>query len=179
MSLTILRNDRPISVTITEVGKTGPVGPEGPPVGNLPRGQISIQGNTTATDIVTAGAFVAAGIVGTLDTLTDIDFTSLTAGKFGLKYNGTETKTFWVFGSYDCSDGNNQTLAIRMAKNGTAIPETECRAFTSSGGAEAKLVSTWMLELATGDEVSLLVANISSTADVIIRRGRLVINCIP
>ncbi len=179
MSLTILRNDRPISVTITQVGKTGPPGPQGPPVGNLPRGQISIQGNTTATNIITAGAFVAAGINGALDTLTDIDFTALADGEFGLKYNGAATKVFWIFGSYDCSDGNNQTLAIRMAKNGTAILETECRAFTSGGGAEAKLVSTWMLELATGDEVSLLVANISSTNDVIIRRGRLVINCIP
>jgi len=159
--------------------RQGPVGPTGPPTGNLPRGQISIQGNSTATNIITAGSFVAAGINGTLDTLTDIDFTALADGEFGLKYNGAATKTFWIFGSYDCSDGNNQTLAIRMAKNGTAIPETECRAFTSSGGAEAKLVSTWMLELATGDEASLLVANISSTNDVIIRRGRLVINCIP
>ena len=145
----------------------------------LPRGQISIQGNSTPTNIITAGAFVAAGINGTLDTLTDIDFTALADGEFGLKYNGAETKTFWIFGSYDCSDGNNQTLAIRMAKNGTAIPETECRAFTSSGGAEAKLVSNWMIELATDDEISLIVANITSTADVIIRRGRLVVNSIP
>jgi len=179
MSLTILRNDQPISVTITEVGKTGPTGPQGPPVGNLPRGQISIQNNTTATDIITAGVFVPAGVNGTLDASVSIDFETLTDGDFGMRYTGATTRTFWIFGSFDCSDGNNRTLAIRMAKNGTAIPETECRAFTSSGGAEAKLVSNWMIELATDDEISLIIANITHADDITIRRGRLVVNSIP
>jgi hypothetical protein len=165
-------------IAIVEV-RQGPVGPQGPPTGDLPRGQISIQGNTTATNIITIDAFVQAGIVGTLDTLTDIDFTALGSGKFGMIYNGAATRTFWITGSYDATAGNNNTLAIRMAKNGTSIPATECRAFTGSGGAEAKLVTTWMLELSTGNEVSLVIANTSSDADVTIRRGRLVINCIP
>ena len=165
-------------IAIVEV-RQGPVGPAGPPTGDLPRGQISIQGNTTPTDIVTQDAFVQAGIVGTLDTLTDIDFEALSGGKFGMVYTGEETKTFWVTGSYDATAGNNQTLAIRISKNGTSIPATECRAFTGSGGAEAKLVTTWMIELVNDDEISLLIANTSSTADATIRRGRLVINCIP
>jgi hypothetical protein len=145
----------------------------------LPRGQISIQNGTTTTNIVTAGVFVPAGVNGTLDASVSIDFETLTDGDFGMRYTGATTRTFWIFGSFDCSDGNNRTLAIRMAKNGTAIPETECRAFTSSGNAEAKLVSNWMIELATDDEISLIVANINSTDDVIIRRGRLVVNSIP
>lgn len=145
----------------------------------LPRGQISIQNGTAPTDIVTAGVFVPAGINGTLDESVSIDFEALTDGDFGMRYTGATTRTFWIFGSFDCSDGNNKTLAIRMAKNGTDIPATECRAFTSSGGAEAKLVSNWMIELATDDEISLIVANITSSDDVIIRRGRLVVNSIP
>jgi hypothetical protein len=159
--------------------RQGPVGPAGPPTGDLPRGQISIQGNTTPTDIVTQDAFVQAGIVGTLDTLTDIDFTALGSGKFGMTYTGATTKTFWITGSFDATAGSNKILAIRIAKNGTSIPATECRAFTASSGEEAKLVTTWMIELSTGNEVSLLIANTSSTADATIRRGRLVINCIP
>jgi hypothetical protein len=165
-------------IAIVEV-RQGPVGPQGPPTGDLPRGQISIQGNTTETDIVTMNAFVQAGIVGTLDTLTDIDFTALGSGKFGMIYNGASTRTFWITGSFDATAGNNQTLAIRIAKNGTSIPETECRAFTGSSGAEAKLVTTWMIELSTGNEITLLIANTSGTTDATIRRGRLVINCIP
>ena len=165
-------------IAIVEV-RQGPVGPAGPPTGDLPRGQISIQGNTTATDIVTINTFVEAGIVGTLDTLTDIDFTALGSGKFGMIYNGASTKTFWITGSFDATAGNNKTLAIRIAKNGTSIPATECRAFTGSSGDEAKLVTTWMIELSTGNEITLLIANTSSTADATIRRGRLVINCIP
>jgi len=179
MSLTILRNDQPISVTVTQVGKTGPQGPMGPLLADLPRGQISIQNNTTPTDIITAGVFAPAGVNGTLDASVSIDFETLTDGDFGMRYTSATTRTFWIFGSFDCSDGNNRTLAIRMAKNGTAIPETECHAFTSSGGAEAKLVSNWMIELATDDEISLIIANIAHADDITIRRGRLVVNSIP
>jgi hypothetical protein len=145
----------------------------------LPRGQISIQNGTTPTNIVTAGVFAPAGVNGTLDASVSIDFETLTDGDFGMRYTGATTRTFWIFGSFDCSDGNNRTLAIRMAKNGTAIPETECRAFTSSGGAEAKLVSNWMIELSTDDEISLIIANITHADDITIRRGRLVVNSIP
>jgi len=179
MSLTILRDDKPILITVTPVGKTGPQGPMGPLLADLPRGQISIQNGTTPTNIVTAGVFAPAGVNGTLDASVSIDFETLTDGDFGMRYTGETTRTFWIFGSFDCSDGNNRTLAIRMAKNGTAIPETECRAFTSSGGAEAKLVSNWMIELATDDEISLIIANITHADDITIRRGRLVVNSIP
>jgi hypothetical protein len=145
----------------------------------LPRGQISIQNGTTPTNIVTAGVFEPAGVNGTLDASVSIDFETLTDGDFGMRYTGATTRTFWIFGSFDCSDGNNRTLAIRMAKNNTAIPSTECRAFTSSGGAEAKLVSNWMIELSTDDEISLIIANITHADDITIRRGRLVVNSIP
>jgi hypothetical protein len=179
MSLTILRDYKPILITVTLVGKTGPQGPMGPLLADLPRGQISIQNGTTPTDIITAGVFVPAGVNGTLDASVSIDFETLSDGDFAMRYTCATTRTFWIFGSFDCSDGNNRTLAIRMAKNGTAIPETECRAFTSSGGAEAKLVSNWMIELATDDEISLIIANITHADDITIRRGRLVVNSIP
>lgn len=166
-------------IAIVEV-RQGPVGPQGPPTGDLPRGQISIQGNTTPTDIVTINEFVQAGIVGTLDPLTDIDFTALGSGNFGMTYNGAATRTFWITGSFDVVGENNDTIELRIAKNGISIPSTESRSFTGSGSNErSNLITTWMLELSTGNEVSLVIANITSNADVTIRRGRLVINCIP
>jgi hypothetical protein len=40
-----------------------------------------------------------------------------------------------VYGSIDAKTvtGNNKILGIKLAKNGTAIDQTECRAFTGSG----------------------------------------------
>jgi hypothetical protein len=147
-------------------------------LGNPARGQISIQNNSTATDVTVAGTFYEAGINGTLDATTAVNFTANTNSTFGMKYTGTDTRIFWIYGSFDCSNGNNEVLAIRMAKNGTTIPATECRAFTGSNQNEAKLVTTWMLSLATDDVVTLLVANVDHTADVTVKRGRLVANAI-
>ena len=67
------------------------------------------------------------------------------------------------------------TASKLMAKfGGTAIDETECRAFTGSGAQEAKLVTSWMVELDDGDEISLMIANHSNTTDIVLKRGRIV-----
>lgn len=145
---------------------------------NAARGQVSVQGNTTVTDIITAGVFVEAGLNGTLDTSTDVNFTALTDGRIGLHYTGSDTRIFWCYGSADTVAGNNQMLAIRLAKNGTSIPQTECRAFTASNAQEAKLVTTWMIELSTNDTVSVMLANPDHTTDITIKRARIVANAI-
>jgi hypothetical protein len=145
---------------------------------NAARGQVSVQGNTTPTDIVTAGVFYEAGINGVLDTTTVVNFVATNNNRIGLRYTGSDTRIFWFYGSYDGSAGNNQMLAIRLAKNGTSIPETECRAFTASNSQEAKLVSSWMITLSTNDIVSLVLANPDHTTDITIKRARLVANAI-
>jgi hypothetical protein len=145
---------------------------------NAARGQISVQGNTTPTDIVTAGVFYEAGINGVLDTTTVVNFVATNNNRIGLRYTGSDTRIFWFYGSYDGSAGNNQMLAIRLAKNGTSIPETECRAFTASNQQEAKLVCSWMITLSTNDIVSLVLANPDHTTDITIKRARLVANAI-
>lgn len=145
---------------------------------NAARGQISVQNNSIATDITAAGTFTEAGINGTLDTATAVHFSALNNNCFGLRYTGANTRLFWFYGSYDCADGNNQMLGIRLTKNGTSIPATECRAFTASNLTEAKLVTTWMIELATDETVSLVVCNVDHNSDVTIKRGRLVANAI-
>jgi hypothetical protein len=145
---------------------------------NTARGQISVQGNTTPTDIVAAGVFYEAGINGVLDTTTVVNFVATDNNRIGLRYTGSGTRIFWFYGSYDGVAGNNQMLAIRLAKNGTSIPETECRAFTASNAQEAKLVSSWMITLSTNDIVSLVLANPDHTTDITIKRARLVANAI-
>lgn len=137
------------------------------------RGQISkmTDGNIS---IATQGVYQSTGLTATLDTATDYLMVLGTSDTFGLKNDSGATKLFRFYGSIDATAGNNNTLGIKLAKNGTAIDATECRAFTGSGGQEAKLVTSWMIELADGDEVSLMIANHSGTTTVGFKRGRLV-----
>jgi hypothetical protein len=81
-----------------------------------------------------------------------------------------------IYGSIDAktATGNNKILGIKLAKNGTAIDQTECRAFTGSGGEEAKLVTNWMISMAANDEVALFIANQSGTENITLSRARLV-----
>jgi len=125
-------------------------------------------------DITTQGTYVTTGLTATLDSDTAYGMVLGTTDAFGLKNDSGGTKLFRVYGSIDATDGNNSTLGIKLAKNGTAIDNSECRAFTGSGAQEAKLVTSWMVELADGDEVSLLIANHSNTTDITLKRGRVV-----
>jgi len=137
------------------------------------RGQISkvTDGNIV---IATQGVYQSTGLTATLDTDTDYLMVLGTSDAFGLKNDSGATKLFRCYGSIDAADGNNQTLGIKFAKNGTAIDATECRAFTGSSSQEAKLVTSWMVELEDGDEVSLMIANHSGTGTVVLKRGRLI-----
>jgi hypothetical protein len=145
---------------------------------NAARGQVSVVDNTTVTNIVTTGVFVEAGINGTLDTSTAVNFTALTDERIGLRYTGSDNRIFWCYGSYDGTGGNNHVLAIRLAKNGVSIPQTEGRTFSSSGQQEAKLVTSWMISLAPNDTLSIVLANASDTHNISIKRARLVVNAI-
>jgi hypothetical protein len=137
------------------------------------RGQCSKMTDGTI-DITTQGAYVTTGLTATLDSDTAYGMVLGTTDGFGLKNDSGGTKLFRVYGSIDATDGNNSTLGVKLAKNGTAIDNSECRAFTGSGAQEAKLVTSWLVELADGDEVSLLIANHSNTTDITLKRGRVV-----
>jgi hypothetical protein len=137
------------------------------------RGQISKMTDGSIS-IATQGVYQSTGLTATLDTATDYLMVLGTSDLFGLKNDSGATKLFRFYGSIDATAGNNNTLGIKLAKNGIAIDATECRAFTGSGGQLAKLVTSWMVELADGDEVSLMIANHSGTTTVTLRGGRLV-----
>lgn len=137
------------------------------------RGQCSKMTDGTI-DITTQGTYVTTGLTATMDSDTAYGMVLGTTDAFGLKNDSGSTKLFRVYGSIDATDGNNSTLGVKLAKNGTAIDNSECRAFTGSGAQEAKLVTSWMVELDDGDEVSLLIANHSNTTDITLKRGRVV-----
>jgi hypothetical protein len=132
-------------------------------------------------DIVTQSVYVSTGLTGTFDTATASGMTLGTSNAFAVKNTSGSTKLMQIYGSIDAKTvtGNNKILGIKLAKNGTAIDQTECRAFTSSGGQEAKLVTNWMISMAANDEVALFIANHSGDEDISFGRGRLVAVQVP
>ena len=142
---------------------------------DLVRGQVSKMDAGTI-DIVTQSVYASTGLTGTFDSTTANGMTLGTTNAFAVKNTSGATKLMQVYGSIDAktTTGNNKVLGIKLAKNGTAIDQTECRAFTGSGAEEAKLVTNWMISMAANDEVALFIANHSGTEDISFGRGRLV-----
>jgi len=140
--------------------------------GVLARGQAS-KTTSGAIEIASAGTYQSTGLTAIFDTSTDYQMVLGTSDTFGLKNNSGATKLFMVQASIDAYAGNNHTLGIKLAKNGTGINESECRAFSGSTGQIAKLFCFWMVELAAGDEVALYVANINDTTTIQFQRGRI------
>lgn len=142
------------------------------PQGTIERGQVS---NTTGgTAIVTQNIFSSTTLVGTLDTGITTGMGLSTTNNFGLKNTSGATRIFRFYGSVDARGANsNHTLGIRLAKNGTSIPETECRAYSTSN-AEAKLVTSWMIELDDDDEINIMMTSFAASETITIGRGRLV-----
>lgn len=140
--------------------------------GVLARGQASKMTSGTIS-IVTAGTYQSTGLTATFDSATDYQVALGTSDAFGLKNDSGATKLFMVQASMDASAGNNHTVGISLAKNGSVISQSECRAFTASNTQITKLFCFWMVELADGDEVALFVANHSDTTSISFQRGRI------
>jgi hypothetical protein len=142
---------------------------------DLVRGQVSKMDAGTI-DITTQGVYTTTGLTGTFDTATANGMTLGTVNAFALKNTSGVTKLMQIYGSIDAktASGNNKILGIKLGKNSVPIDATECRAFTGSGGQEAKLVTNWMISMDPTDEVMLLIANHTSDVDITFGRGRLV-----
>jgi hypothetical protein len=134
-------------------------------------GQIGRVTSDTVT-ITTVGQYEHPTFGGTFDTGTAQGFVQSTTNPFGIKNNTDVTRLMRVYGSFDARGGNNQVHGIKLAKNGTPIDLTECRAFTGSNLQEAKLVTQWTIKMEPGDEVTLMIANFSTTDNITVFRGR-------
>jgi hypothetical protein len=159
--------DRPQVVTVAQ----GPRGPAGAVISAY--GQASRITDGTVT-ISTAGTFVEVSVEVDLDAANSFGMVKSEAYDFALQNTSGATRTFQIYASIDATANNNNTLGIRLAKNGTAIAQTECRAFTGSGGQEAKLVTSWLASLAANDSIHVLITNFSATGTLTVKRGRIV-----
>lgn len=134
------------------------------------RGQASYT-STGSTPIVTQGTYVTTGLTATLDSSTAYGISLGVTDTFGLKNTSGSTQLVSVCAAIDAHAGNNQTIGLRLAKNGVGIAESECRTFSSNN--DSPLTLTWLVLLAANDEVSLQVANHSATTAISIKRGRI------
>ena len=139
------------------------------------RGQVSKMDSGTI-GITTQSIYVSAGLTATLDTATANGLVLGTTDAFGLKSTNANPKLLRFYGSADArtTSGNNKILGVKLALNSVPIDATECRAYTGGSNEEAKLVTSWMIEVDENDEVSLFMANHSSDVDIDFRRGRLI-----
>jgi hypothetical protein len=173
---TVTVNETTNTVTVTTPGPAGPAGSVAP----LVCGQVSKMDAGTIT-IATQGVYVSTGLTGTLDATTANGIELGTTDAFAVKNTSGSTRLMQIYGSIDAktASGNNKILGIKLAKNGVAIDETECRAFTGSGAEEAKLVTNWIISMAANDEVALFIANQSGTENISFGRARLVAVQVP
>ena len=168
---TVTVNETTNTVTVTTPGPAGPSGA----AGIMVRGQVSKMDAGTIT-ITTQSVYVSTGLTGIFDSSTASGMTLGTSNTFAVKNTSGSTKLMQIYGSIDAKtvSGNNKILGIKLAKNGIAIDQTECRAFTGSGAEEAKLVTNWIISMAANDEVALFIANQSGTENITLGRARLV-----
>ena len=173
---TVTVNETTNTVVITTPGPAGPSGSAAAAV----CGQVSKMDSGTIT-ITTQGVYVSTGLTGTFDSTTANGMALGTVNTFAVKNTSGSTRLMQIYGSIDAktASGNNKVLGIKLAKNGTPIDQTECRAFTGSGSEEAKLVTNWIISMAANDEVALFIANQSGTENISFGRGRLVAVQVP
>lgn len=138
----------------------------------LVRGQISRTTSATIS-IAEIGTYYTTGTTGTLDAGTANGIVLGTTDTFAVRNSSGATKLLRIYGSIDASAGNNQTLGIKLALNGTPIDATECRAYVTTQ-APAKLVTSWMVSVPANGEVALFIANHTATDNISFQRGRIV-----
>jgi hypothetical protein len=135
-------------------------------------GQMYNQTQQTV-DVITQGVYVPMNITGTFDTANAQGTVAPTTGTFGIKNISGKTLRFMVIATADLEITNNRTTGLRLAVNGTALPETTCQAQTGNNNL-AKVMTQWMVNLPNNGEVTYLLANISSTTDIKVDRAKIV-----
>ena len=148
---------------------TGPQGPAAPAL----YGSIARVTSGTVAGVSPAGTYRTTGLTGTLGP--SEGFVRGTDDEMGLKNDSGKTLLMKFYGSADVQSGNNHVVGLKLALNGVAIDASECRSGTGQGSVNfAKTVTTWLVEVEDGDEVSLFIADFTGTADQTVQRCRLV-----
>jgi hypothetical protein len=153
------------------------------------RGQASKTTDGTVTSL-TQGVYKSTGLTAILDSSTAFGMSLGTTDLFALKNTSGLTQLMRFYVCIDAYTSSGQTLGIKLAKNGTAIDQTESRSgvnlnavgsllledatTTGTGTPEVSLVTTWIISMAANDEVSLLIANHDGTENITFKRGRII-----
>lgn len=125
--------------------------------------QYSMTGNATATVIGATGTFVKVAGTTTASSLNQ-KFSTATTQR--ATYTGAFTANFRVVAFASMTSGNNQSLRLRVAKNGTTIAESNTL-FKTTGSGEASAVGCQVIgTLAPNDYVELFVANDTAATNV-------------
>jgi hypothetical protein len=126
-------------------------------------GQVTMQGNATATTIATQGTPVK--VAGTWVVQTESNFTGNTTGR--LTYNGstTEVVAASVSITFSHAAGGSDDLAVYIAKNGSVITGSKLtRAVT--GSARGNVGTFFNVSMDTSDYLEVFVANDSDINDI-------------
>ena len=126
-------------------------------------GQVTMQGNSTATNIVTQGSPVK--VAGTWAAQIESNFTGDTTGR--LTYNGSITQIVSASVSITFSHalGGTDDLAVYIAKNGSVITASKLtRAVT--GSARGNVGTFFNVSMDTSDYLEVFVANDSDINDI-------------
>jgi hypothetical protein len=135
-------------------------------------GQMSNQTPQTV-NITTQGVYVPMNITGTFDTANSEGTSAPTVGTFGIKNISGKILRFMVIATADVEIANNRTTGLRLAVNGVELPETTCYAQTGNHNL-AKLMTQWIVQLDTNDEVTCLLANLTGTQNIQVDRSKIV-----
>lgn len=126
-------------------------------------GQVTMQGNSTATTIATAGT--AVKVAGTWVVQTESNFTGDTTGR--LTYNGgtTEVVSANVSITFQHAGGGTDNLAVYIAKNGSVLAGSKLtRAIT--GTTRGNVGTFFNVSMTASDYLEVFVANDSDTSDI-------------
>lgn len=119
--------------------------------------QYYMTGNATATTISGTGTFVkVAGVTTPVSGLTQRF--DLTTDNRAL-YDGASSAAFRLVAFASMTSGNNQTLRIRVAVNGTTLAQSTSSCQTSGSGAASNIGTQTISSLAPGDYIEIFVAN--------------------
>jgi hypothetical protein len=156
-------------IILSSTGDSGTDGADGD--GTAYYGQLSRTTSGTVSSI-SAGVYKSTGLAGTLGT--EVYGFERGTDQMSLKNVSGEPILCRFYASADIEAGNNKVLGIKLALDGVLIDETECRAATGVGTTFAKLVTSWIIEVADGEEVALYVANHTTTDNLTVQRCRLI-----
>ncbi len=126
-------------------------------------GQVTMQGNATATTIATQGTPVK--VAGTWVVQTESNFTGNTTGR--LTYNGstTEVVSASVSITFSHAAGGTDDLAVYIAKNGSVITASKLtRAVT--GSSRGNVGTFFNVSMSASDYLEVFVANDSDTNNI-------------